>query len=260
MEIDIIGSGARLGTAARLLAEGERDAPIRRLTLLPIPTSRDGVHVAGSEARLGELADRLEAGGLVVGYGLPASFTDTLDERGIAHSDAARDELFLKRNAYISALGVLGWVLSRSGRTPDELRFGVVGYGRIGGELVRLLLFLGGRVRVFTSKAAARAALGELGIESAPLGADGIEPASVAGLDVLINTAPCPRLARAFPTGHVPEGLRVLDVASGESFAGVREVERLPAIPERLFPESGGAAYSDAVRRALARAGEEKKE
>lgn len=256
MEIDIIGSGARLGTAARLLAE-ERDAPVPRLTLLPIPTSRDGVHVAGSEARLDELAERLEAGGLAVGYGLPASFTAALDERGIGYFDAARDELFLKRNAYVSALGVLGWLLSHSERTPDELRFGVVGYGRIGAELVRLLLFLGGRVRVFTSKAATRAALGELGIESAPLGADGIEAASVAGLDVLINTAPCLRLARAFPTGHVPEGLRVVDVASGESFAGVREVERLPAIPERLFPESGGNAYADAVRRALARWGKE---
>ena len=54
-----------------------------------------------------------------------------------------------------------------------------------------------------------------------------------------------------FRSGALPLGVRVIELASGENFKGVSGVERLPAIPERMYPESAAGAYADAVKRRI---------
>ena len=75
--------------------------------------------------------------------------------------------------------------------------------------------------------------------------------ADLSGLDLLINTAP----AVIFDTrdGVFPGGLRVIDLASGENFPGLSDVERYPSIPARMFPYSSGRMLGRACERFLRR-------
>ena len=71
--------------------------------------------------------------------------------------------------------------------------------------------------------------------------------ADLSGLDVLINTAPAP----IFTKESIPEGLRIMELASGENFAGIPGVEKYPSVPARMFPYSAGRAWGKAIERHL---------
>lgn len=250
MKTEIIGGGARSKGAARYLTNaGIGVCGTELVKILPIPSTRDGRKVLGTEVELSSLAEGSGKGVLIAGYGFPPGFAALLDERGIRYFDALYDEEFTLENAELTALGVLSFLLSSMERVPQDARIGIIGYGRIGRALTRILLFHGAHLRVFTGKMENCRSLGEVGVECTRLTRDSIEPTALSGLDVLINTAPTD-LSYLFPRGNT-EGLRVLEVASGDSFAGVFGVEYLPSLPARLFPESAGAAYGRAIERYL---------
>jgi hypothetical protein len=117
---------------------------------------------------------------------------------------------------------------------------GVVGYGRIGKRLTNVLLYLGARVRVYTSRETTRIDLCEYGVASAASSGR----ADLSGLDILINTAP----AVIFGRDTVPTDLSVIDLASGDNFPG-RDVERYPSVPAKMLPFSAGKAWGRAVER-----------
>ena len=43
----------------------------------------------------------------------------------------------------------------------------------------------------------------------------------------------------------------MIEVASGDNFAGVSGVVRLPSIPDRLYPESSAKLYFEGIKRHL---------
>ena len=124
-----------------------------------------------------------------------------------------------------------------------EMRIGVVGYGRIGKRLTNMLLYLGASVRVFTSREDLRLDLCEYGIATAASAKD----ADLSGLDILINTAP----ATIFDKDLIPQRLRIIELASGDNFAGVAGVEKYPSVPAKMFPLSAGRAWGRAIERFL---------
>ena len=63
-----------------------------------------------------------------------------------------------------------------------------------------------------------------------------------------MNTAPA-LLVRAEDLPDPPP--RILEVASGDNLPASLPVERLPSLPGRMYPESAGIAYADAVFRML---------
>ena len=103
-----------------------------------------------------------------------------------------------------------------------------------------MLLYLGARVRVYTSRQATRIDLCEYGIASA----ESCESADLSGIDILINTAP----AVIFSIDAVPPELRIIDLASGDNFPG-RDVERYPSVPAKMLPVSAGRAWGRALER-----------
>ena len=231
-----------------LSADGGIPQGIRRILILPIPTARDKLHLTGTDKLVSEVLDGVGEGDLVVGYGIPAPDTDYINEAGALVYDGARDERFLSQNAEITALGALGYILTEIPKIPADLRFGVVGYGRIGRALVRQLLFLGASVRVYTSKNLTRVELGECGVECMPIFSTGEVLPALDTLDVLVNTAPTP-LGDAFVGGVIPKGLRVVELASGKNFIGVEGVEYLPSLPDKMYPTSAALAYFEGVKR-----------
>ncbi|MBQ7332745.1 MAG: hypothetical protein IJW38_00150 [Clostridia bacterium] len=242
MNIEIFGESERGKTAKSVFTD--KDLGVENVKLLPIPSSRDGAHIAGTDILLSDFEKELFHGDFVVGYGLSKSFKEKLALRGIECYDAAFDEKFLLENAYITAIGTLGYVLGTAKKIPGDMRFGIIGYGRIGASLTRLFLFLGAKVKIFSSKKLTRIELGLCGIDSPEIELADFSDTSLSGLDFVLNTAPT-NLSYLFPKKQVPDGMRVIDLASGDSFPGVLGVEYLPSLPERMYPESAGAVYAN---------------
>ena len=253
MKIENYGSGGRTRELMRRLValEGESGAPpwVERVIILPIPTSRDGVHITDTDKLICEVLSDISPGDFVAGYAIPREDVEIIEAQGGICFDASRDGTFLGENARISALGALGTLLTSSGAAPEDLTVGIVGYGRIGAALAEMLMYHGGRVVVYTSNNATRLRLGEVGVPTLSYERGvGVLP-DVGGLDVLINTAPT-SLGATFPDG-IPEGLTVLELASGDNFGGVEGVRRLPSIPDRMYPATAGRIYFEAVHRAM---------
>ncbi len=239
MEILTYGAGERLRVCSSAVAS--EYAGDCRLIILPIPTTRDKRTVTGTDTELSEVCRQVERGTLVAGYGIPDRLEREISDRGGYIYDASLDEELLSENAELTALGTVGWILNNIKAAPSELRFGIVGFGRIGSRLLRYLLFLGARVRVYSGRSETMRELSELGIECV----DHRSSADFSGLDVLINTAPA-RIVNARSVSK-REGLAVIDLASGKYLDDIEGVVKLPSVPEKCFPVSAGRLYAKRI-------------
>ena len=216
---------------------------VEEIVLLPIPTTRDNVTVLNTKVSINDVLEALDQETVVSGYGLPRLFVNGAEARGAALVDLSLDEEFLSENAELTALAALGILLNSTTSSLRDMNVGIVGYGRIGRRLTNMLLYLGTRVRVYTTRPDLRLDLCEYGVATAASAAD----ADLRGLDVLINTAP----AAIFSPESVPHGLRIMELASGDNFVGIGGVERYPSIPAKMFPKSAGRAWGRTIERFL---------
>ena len=252
MKIEKYGESRRQEYAARRLSElgGGACRGIERVILLPIPTTRDGVRLSGTDVLISDILMDVTLGDAVIGYAIPREDIEIIEASGGTCIDLSRDGEFLSENARLTALGTVGHILGKIPRAVDEMVIGVVGYGRIGERLVAYLTSLGAEVVVYTSKNATRVELGTCGIRTELYErSEGVLDIS-GDVDVLINTAPI-SLAKSFPQGEIPDGLSVIELASGENFGGVSGIVRLPSLPEKIYPESAAEVYYRAILRGL---------
>ena len=245
MTVEIIKGTKRLSAAHRIICQ--RGLPYKRLLLLPIPTTKDGVVVNGTDVTLDSLTLGVGVGDAVAGYGLPSRFVDKLTARGARVYDAMYDEQFQQKNAELTVIGALGDIITAKDRAPSDVTYGIIGYGRIGSALLKYLLMLGASATVFTRRESVRIALGEWGIKSS----SSTRLEDYMALDVLINTAPT-TITDARGVGALYDaGVSVFDLASGENFDHSDKVVRLPGVPDRVYPKSAGEAYANALCDAL---------
>lgn len=250
MNIHTYGADARLAYCREYLFK-ERMNSAESIALLPIPTSKDGKTLNGGRENLEEIVSELALYDVVAGYDIPKSLRLALCDMGVAVVDVCRDEEYLQQNAELTAVGTVGRILNEEKAAPCDLSIGIIGYGRIGQRLLRLLMFLSCKVTVFTSKSEVRRELSMLGLS----GADSLslgDPEAVeklAALDILINTAPVSllgngqreRLSRA----------RIIELASGDNFPEGLSVERFASVPAFMYPKSAGIALGMSVIRML---------
>lgn len=244
MIIQSYESGKRSESCIHYLRESGCADEYQSVILLPIPTTRDNCTILNTKIYINDVLDDIYGNVLVSGYGLSDIFIAAAEAKGASVVDLSRDEDFLLENADLTALCALGIFLSSSGCAPKDTCVGIVGYGRIGKRLTNLFLFLGARVRVFTSRENTCAHLGEYGV-SCDMSS---EDADLSGIDILFNTAP----AVIFRHERIPEELRVIDLASGDNFPGV-DVEKYPSVPAKMLPFSAGKAWGRAIERFIAR-------
>lgn len=241
MYIKVYENNGRAKACAEFVSRSDLPLYIKGVELLPIPTRQDSPSLG--EGGLYSLLDGDCEGVVFAGYDVPPDFAIRVLEGGGILFDSSLDEVFLLENAYLTALGALGYIL-HSISDAAQPRVGVVGYGRIGSYLVKMLLSLGIGVRVFTGRKKTRLELGEMGVETSEYG----EGADFSGLDLLVNTAPAKTVAP-------PQGLPVFDLASGDNFDGTC-VRKFPALPAKLYPVAAGKVWAESIIRRFA-SGEE---
>ena len=215
------------------------------LTVLPIPTSKDGIRLTNSNLEIEEVFARIGRKGLVIGYDIPEKWVKVMRECGAIVCDSALDELFLKENGRLTAECTMGILLSTTSRSLGEMSFGVVGYGRIGKWLLRYLSYFSAKVTVYTRSIDTRLDLAQAGVFCE----DSDTPHVSKDLDVLINTAPKAIFDKSSFLDN--ENVRIIDLASGNNFPETEKVEKYPSIPAKMLPLSAGKAWGRSVERML---------
>ena len=176
--------------------------------------------------------------------------TGLADDRVV---DLWQDEALKRENAYLTAEGALSAAMRAGGRCVRDSACVVIGWGRIGGALVELLVGMRARVTVASRSQAHRHRAIERGAEAVPT-ADLDE--ALRGADLVFSTAPAMVLDAARLRSVRPEAL-VIDLASPPygvdlqaAWALGLRAWREPGLPGRYCPESAGLALMHAMERA----------
>lgn len=195
--------------------------------LLDIPSfSSDGDLRCGG--RLEPLLAQLPGNILVFGGNIP-------DLGNIASVDLLKDPLYLAENAYITAECALQIALARISRTIRECPVLIIGWGRIGKCLGRLLQQLGADVTVAARKNADRALCLAMGYTAGDI------PYLLPQLDryqLIFNTVPSPVLSRE-QLALCREDCVKIELASKNGLEG-EDIVVARGLPGIHMPESSG--------------------
>ena len=242
MKIRTFGDGGRQRECERRLGACDMYSPYRELILLPIPTSRDGVRISGTDIMLADVVQSASEGAFVAGYNIPEPFADGFISRRACVYDAGFDERFLCANADLTARGALGRILCDLQKDVTELRIAIIGYGRIGSRLMRYLLFLGAHVTVYTGREKNCISLACDGVDARSL----FDPLELLSFDLIINTAPAPLIPESVVREMTSETC-IMDLASGSFVPKHSSFVKLSSIPDTMYPVSAGRLYAEYI-------------
>ena len=242
--------------------------------ILPLPASRDGVTVncprdGACTVQLATLTELLVRSPrlILLGGKLPEAFRAAVQTLGVADRvvDYYENEVLLLRNAYVTAEAAVMTAMEHTDRILRGAAVAVLGYGRIGKYLARLLCTMGAEVTVCARReeslfeAAAEGCHPLLISESDPMG--GLSPLC-RDHPILFNTVPAHILPRDLLMSLRPDTL-LIDLASapfGVSDTHVREATaknglrylRAPSLPGSYAPRDAGRAIAECILGTLA--------
>ena len=249
MEIRTFGGGGRLRECERVLKSGRLSCLDGKVLLLPIPTTRDKKYITSTDRPLTSILPLVGAGTLVVGYDIPSDIADGIKKAGGELYDAALDEKFLIRNAILTARGALGHILTSFDRDVCDMNIGIVGYGRIGAEMLRLLLLFGSSPTVYTTRRSVVLELCEMGVCAEQI----LPETDFSQITLLINTAP----ARQIDESRLSPDAHIIELASGLHFDPSDRLTKLGSIPDALYPITSGRLYAEGVENFMLYKGDE---
>ncbi len=271
--------GVRIcGGLSKLFEDAKTPAPecpkggggCRSFLILPLPASKDGDTVfcpldPDIRISLSDVARMMNCnpGLTLLGGCLPRDFLRVLDSEGLSSRVVDyydREELQI-RNARITAEGAVMMAMELTDTALLGSRAAVLGYGRIGQFLSRILLSLGVHVTVCARRAESLTHAEGDGCDTLQL-AEGSRSLHhiCSGYDVIYNTVPVPLIGRSMledmddhtlildlasaPGGVDPEAARVL--LEQNRLSGPRLV-RAPSLPGKYAPETAGRIIADTV-------------
>ena len=161
--------------------------------------------------------------------------------KGYQTIDLLKDPFYVTQNAAITAHCALGLIQTGLPVTLDGTDILVIGYGRIGKCIAKLLQGLGAAVTVAARKETDRAL-------AAALGFDSIVPGKWAPEQyrVIVNTVPAPLL----DASKCSPGALLLDLASSRGITGDR-VNWARGLPGICAPESSGTLIAKTALRLI---------
>lgn len=181
MRILICGNGERekcLGELCPARGHSTPDHGPWDIAVLPLPRS------FLSE----ETADQLPRGQKIVCGMTDAAFDKLAEKRGWQLLRVLKDEAYTQENAALTAEGALFTAVARMNRALRDSRCLVIGYGRIGKALTRLLWAMGATVTVAARREESRMEAGENSVSIQEM------PQVLSRMDVIFNTVPAPML------------------------------------------------------------------
>lgn len=194
--------------------------------LLPVPSFDDSGNIRGG----GSIRD-LPENAVIIGGKL-----DLPELQGRSTMDLLADEVYVAKNAMITAHCALRYALERLPVTLEGCPVLVIGFGRIGKCMAKLLAGLGAQVTVAARKGADRALAQALGYRAVPT-----EQLDERGYRVIYNTVPVMVLPQGAP------GIKI-DLASRPGIGG-RDVIWARGLPGKDAPESSGKLIAETVLR-----------
>lgn len=267
MKITVLRGDPRLASAAEelarlgysvLLAAPEERLDTSDLLLLPVPVTRDGVHLCAASAPLLPVAEVLaRAPSRIFGGGFPADIVLAARRSGREVTDLLSIPAFVEENAVLTAEAALAVGMQASGLSYRALPVAVLGYGRIGAALTRRLVLLGARVTVFARREESRR-------RARTDGASAYDPAALAtrlaGARLLFNTVP----ARLLTGAHLAalDRCAIVELASGRDnipappVGGGVTVTAAHGLPGRMLPRSAGCAIAHTLDQTIQKEGQ----
>lgn len=220
--------------------------------LLGLPFTRDGRHInmgdGENDILISRLLSLMSPGQLLLGGKLPASFYESAREHSIEAIDYLQVESLSVANAVPTAEGALAVAMNELDITLHGARALVIGYGRVGKVLSKLLYALGSRVTVAARRSSVGAWCQVEGFDFMPT-----SKLCLSGFDVIFNTVPFPLLTGELLGSAEDEGL-IVDLASspgGVDMTAAREqgkrVIRALSLPGKVAPRTAGKIIKDTV-------------
>lgn len=175
-------------------------------------------------------------------------------EAGLRLLELERDEAFNLLNATVTAEAAVSLAMRHLPVTLHGSRAAVVGLGRCGQQIARLLAALGARVAAVAFGPVEEARAYGMGIEA--FGPRQLQQA-LRQADAVFNTAPAPLLGEPVLAAVAPDAV-VVDIASGPGGTDFKAAERLGllalharGLPAAYAPRTAGQLMAQAVERLL---------
>ena len=252
MDIFFVGGDARVKHAARYLRESGINAVFGEdgygcgAAVLPYPCFENG-KIKGTEIPFDEFSEKFGRKKLILGGGLP---------EGKDRLDYAKDEKFLRENAFITAEGAVYTAMGLSEKILNGSKILVAGYGRIGFYLCGLLLSLGCEVTALARREESRLAAKKNGVNALDYhDAEGV----LRSADVIFNTVPAIIFGEKEIALTKAEAIFIelaskpygVDLSAAERLG--RKVTVASGLPAKYAPDSAGRALAKAIINALER-------
>ena len=241
------GESAALHYASRALARRgyhictTPDANITHL-VLPVPSFEKNGRIKG-DVPLDSVLSCLPKDITIIGGNLK---NDLLT--GYPCIDLLLDDTYLAQNASITAYCALTYATNKLPVTLRQCPILIIGWGRIGKCLAKLLSQLGADVSIFARKSTDVAMLEALGYKSETLS---LPAYNLSRYRVIFNTAPTLLLTQAHLRFCHPDCLKI-DLASSPGIDG-SDVISARGLPGKDAPESSGKLIADTIARLVAR-------
>lgn len=120
------------------------------ITVLPIPATRDKIHIADSDILINEVFENKSKKSLIFcgnKYSLP---NEIIKNYNIY--DYSENEMFLLKNAELTAYGAINILCSKLKKPFNDSKILISGFGRIGKNLAKLLLGLNSKIFILGHK------------------------------------------------------------------------------------------------------------
>lgn len=230
-------------------AVGEAD-----IILLPLPFTRDrecvNTPLFDEKIHIRELSTLLDTTKHVFGGQLPQCFTEELDLKGIFYCDYFKLPELSVYNAVPTAEGVLEILIHELPVTVHRSKCAVLGYGKVGKAICRILKSLGAEVVAVSRSAESTADAASAGLGTCTF--DSLK-ASEKDFDAVINTVPAPVLG-SDEMKNLKADCLLIEVASppyGINFNDAKEnaltVIKAPSLPGRVAPKTAGEIIGKTV-------------
>lgn len=222
--------------------------------ILPVPVSFDGKYInmpfSKTQLSVDELTAKLNPAAMVFGGQIKPELALRLEKRGIKYCDYLKREELAIRNAVPTAEGAIEIAISETPITIHGSRCLVMGYGRIGKILSKILCGMGANVSVEARKYADLAMIEGHGCNALSLNELGHH---IHEFDIIFNTIPSMILNKPL-LEKVREDTLIIDLASrpgGVDFnaaadLGIRVIWAL-SLPGKVAPITSGAIIKDTI-------------